>query len=278
MKWYADWIRYQIEDLNIDVRKNTEPGVDDLRGYDLVVNATGASSYAPQVHGKQGAVIPFEEVMACPKTACEFHPKDGRKPRKLEGPKVVVWGDHYPAVDTVLNLARMGKEVTVVTNNREFAAGVEVIHMYVFRKRFALTDAEALESKPFQHPVTVIENSRIDEIRDGEIDIIDNAFTKTTIPCDHVVTCWVKPNTSFLEKLQAEGLPVVNAGDSVRPRNLHAAVDEGAGIGLSVDEHSFINPNLHVADGLPIDTSEQLKKKKNNRIQPEKIQKEIDYK
>ncbi len=259
MKWYADWVRYQIEDLGIEVKMNTEPSVDALRDYDVIVNATGASSYTPSVHGNAEAVIPFEEVMACPKTACEFHPQDGRKPKKLEGSKVVVWGDHYPAVDTVLNLARMGKEVTVVTDNREFAAGVEVIHMYVFRKRFAQTDAEALESKPFKYPVTVIESSRIDDIRNGEIDVIDKNFNRTTLPCDHVVTCWVRPNTALLEELRTAGLPVVNAGDSVRPRNLHAAVDEGASIGLAVDEYAYINPNMHIVDNLPIDTAAQLK-------------------
>lgn len=258
MKWYTDWIRYQIEDLGIEVKKNTEPSVEDLKGYDIVVNATGASSYIPRTHGKNDAIEHFEEIMACPKVACEFHPRDGRKPKKLEGENVVVWGDHYPAVDTVLNLARMGKKVTVVTDNKQFAAEVEVIHMYVFRKRFEQTDAEALESKPFKHPVTVIENSRVDEIRDGEIDIIDNNFNRTTIPCDHVVSCWVQPNTEFLEKAREAGLPVVNAGDAVQPRNLHAAVEEGASIGLFADEYGFINPNRQLVDKLPMDVASQL--------------------
>ena len=48
MKWYADWIRYQIEDLKVEVKLNTEPKAADLKGFDIVVNATGASSYAPK--------------------------------------------------------------------------------------------------------------------------------------------------------------------------------------------------------------------------------------
>jgi len=42
MKWYADWIRYQIADLNIDVKLCTTPSVKDLKTYDVVVNATGS--------------------------------------------------------------------------------------------------------------------------------------------------------------------------------------------------------------------------------------------
>ena len=79
--------------------------------------------------------------MACPKVTCEFHPaakasRQERKPRKLEGTKVIVWGDHYAAVDTATYLASIGKEVTIVTDQKEFAAQVEVIHMYVTWKRF----------------------------------------------------------------------------------------------------------------------------------------------
>ena len=260
MKWYADWIRYQIQDLGIDVKLNTEPSVKDLKSYDAVVNATGALSYAPKVHGKADSILAMEDVMACPKVACEFHPQNGRKPIKLEGDKVTVWGDHYPAVDTALRLAAAGKEVTIVTSNKQFAAGVEVIHMYVFRKRFELTDAEGLDSKPFKHRVRVIESSRIDEIRDGEITVVDNDFNEEVVPCDHVVTCWVKPKDAFFREMRKAGLTVVNVGDAVQPRNLHAAVREGATAGLNLDSDNFYNCNGALVNELPLDIAGQLKR------------------
>ncbi len=258
MKWYADWIRHQIADLGVEVRLCTAPKTDDLKGYDVVVNATGARSFVPAVHGRREAVIPFEEVVACPKVTCEFHPKDGRKPRKLEGNRVIVWGDHYAATDTIAWLASIGKEVTVVTDRKEFASSVEVIHMYVLRKRFRQTDAEALTSKPFKHPVTVIESATLDEIREGEVTVIDRNFQRVTVPCDHVVSCWTRPNTELLGALTAAGLPVVNVGDAVQPRNLHAAVREGALAGMAVEEHALFNPNHALMDGAPIDVVGQL--------------------
>ena len=44
MKWYADWIRGQIKDLNVDVRLHTSPTVEQLKEFDVVLNATGAVS------------------------------------------------------------------------------------------------------------------------------------------------------------------------------------------------------------------------------------------
>ena len=112
----------------------------ELADFDVVLNATGAASYVPPVVGDASRVIPFEEAMACPKVACECHPGD-RRLRKLgdKSARILLWGDHYAAVDTAAFLANIGKQVTIVTENREFAAEVEVIHMYVLRKRFEQT-------------------------------------------------------------------------------------------------------------------------------------------
>ncbi len=203
-------------------------------------------------------MIPFEEVMACPKVSCEYHPQDGRKPRKIEGSKVIVWGDHYAAADTAAHLAAIGKEVIIVTDRADFASSVEVIHMYVLRKRFNLDEAEALNSKPFKHAVTVIENTRIIEIGDGQVVTLNNQLERNTIICDEVVTCWTAPNVDMLEPMKQAGIDVINVGDSVSPRNLHAAVREGATAGLVLDEHVFINPNNVCVDKIPIDVAGQL--------------------
>jgi hypothetical protein len=88
----------------------------------------------PEVRGLKERVVPFEEAIACPRVTCEFHPKNGRKPRKLEGTRVVVWGDHYAAVDTATYLASIGKEVIIVTDRKEFASSVEVIHMRTWKR------------------------------------------------------------------------------------------------------------------------------------------------
>ena len=258
MRWYLDWIRDQLLDLHVDIRLNHAPGVDELRGFDVVLNATGAISYVPDVLGLRETVVPFEEAMACPKIACECHP-GARKLHKL-GSHVLLWGDHYAAADTAAFLGSIGKQVTIVTENREFAAECEVIHMYVLRKRFAQGDAEALASRPFKHPVTVIENATVREVREGEVVIEDHEFRRTTLPVSDVVSCHTRPVTDLFAELRAAGVHVINAGDSVRPRNLYYAVKEGSAFGLAVDEHMLFNPNHAVLNDLPIDVLAQLQR------------------
>ncbi|MBN1835812.1 MAG: hypothetical protein JW820_08170, partial [Spirochaetales bacterium] len=113
-------------------------------------------------------------------------------------------------------------------------------------------------SKMFKHPVTVYESTTIDEILPGEVVLIDKDFHKTVIPCDNVVTCWTRPNTGLLEEIKKAGLKVVNVGDSVKPRNLHAAVREGAEAGLALEGNRFINPNDALIHDLPLDVAGQL--------------------
>jgi len=260
MKWYADWIRHQIKELGVTVKLNASPNIDELKRFDVVLNATGALSYVPDIYGDKDSVVHFEEAIQCPKVNCEHHPGGGRTPRKL-GDSVVVWGDHYPAVDTVVFLASIGKKVTIVTENKEFGSTVEVIHMYVLRKRFAQGDAEGLSSKPYKYPVTVVENSRIIEIQGRDITLINKNFETCVIQADNVVSCMVRPNIELLSALEEAGIPHINAGDSRRPRNLRAAVLEGAMFGLNLEEQIIMNSNNAVVNNLPLDVLRQLGKK-----------------
>jgi thioredoxin reductase len=262
MKWYADWLRHEIRDMGIEVKMEHEPTLEELKKYEVVLNATGAVSYVPDVIGLKDRVVPLEEVFACPKTTCEFYPKDsGRKNRKL-GEKVIVWGDHYAAADLVAFLGAAGKDVTVVTDRKEFGSSVEVIHMYVLRKRMAQGDAEALHSRPYKYPVKVFESSTLYEIGKKEVKIIDGNLNVTAIEADDIVTCYTKSNTALadiFEKVDAAGIPVITVGDAISPRNLHAAVKEGASFSLALDpDHCIKNPNNALIDDLPIDVKEQL--------------------
>jgi len=257
MKWYADWIRYQMSQIDVDIRMNSIPTIAELSSYDVVINATGARSYVPEVAGLAEKVIPFEKILVCSKISCEFHPKDLRKPEKLEGTKVIVWGDHYPAADTAAYLASIGKEVTIITPYKEFGSTIEVVHMYVLRKRFQQQDAEALHSKPFRYPVNVYSNSILIEIGENSVTILrDGKYI--SLPYESIVTCFTKPNNEFFRELLQSDILAVNVGDAVKPRNLHAAVKEGAWAGLTVEDKKFYNPNYTFINDLPVDVVRQI--------------------
>ncbi|MEI6101337.1 MAG: FAD-dependent oxidoreductase, partial [Eubacteriales bacterium] len=262
MKWEADYLRHEVRDLGVDVKMGHVPTLEELSGYDVVLNATGAVSYVPEVNGLKDKVVSMEAAFACPKVTCEFYPKDsGRKPAKL-GDKVVIWGDHYGAADLVAYLAAIGKDVTVVTDRKEFGSSVEVIHMYVLRKRMAQGDAEALHSKPYKYPVKLFQSARLYDIGEKEVKIIDKNMVITTIEADDVVTCYTQPNVELagiFEKLEAKGIPVETIGDAKSPRNLHAAVKEGAQFIIRLDPDNLIkNANDALLIDLPLDVKKQL--------------------
>jgi hypothetical protein len=88
----------------------------------------------------------------------------------------------------------------------------------------------------------------------------DKDFTRTTLEVDDIVTCHTRPNVALLHELAAAGLRVLNAGDSVHPRSLYAAVKEGAAFGLNLDEEMLFNPNHAMVNELPVDVLGQLRR------------------
>jgi 2,4-dienoyl-CoA reductase-like NADH-dependent reductase (Old Yellow Enzyme family)/thioredoxin reductase len=258
MKWYADWLRYEIRDLGVKVKLCHEPTLEELQDYDVVLNATGAESYVPEVHGGRERVIPFEEVMACPKSSCEFYPQgSGRKNRKV-GERVLVWGDYYAAADTVAFLGAAGKKVTVVTEARKFGSELELMNFYVQWKRMQQQEVEGLNIRPYKHAVKVIENATLYEIDDGKVVVQDKEFNRWMLEVDDIVSCHTRANTVVLENLKSAEVPTVNIGDSVKPRSMNFAVKEGALAGLTLEERVIINPNGALVDNLPIDVLAQL--------------------
>ena len=257
MKWYADWIRRQVRQFdNIQLVMQHEPTIEELKAFDVVLNATGASCYIPEVPIGADRMIPFTQVLACPKVNCEHNP-GGRKPVKL-GERVLLFGDHYAAADTAQFLAGIGKEVTIITENPQFARDVEVIHMYVAAKRFAGEEAEALTPKPYRHKVNVVTGSTVLEIGEGYAVIQDKNFRKTRIEADDVVSCFTRPNSALTEALRAAGIHTAAAGDAVAVRNLHHAVMDGATFGKNVDAGALFNPNNAPMNDLPLEIQKQL--------------------
>ena len=103
-----------------------------------------------------------------------------------------------------------------------------------------------------------MDSATVLEIGDGKVIVQDKDFVRQELAIDTVVTCHVKPNVEFMKEAVAAGLQVVNIGDSVRPRNLHAAVQDGAVFGKNVEGDAFTNPNHAPVGKLPLEVQEQL--------------------
>ena len=104
----------------------------------------------------------------------------------------------------------------------------------------------------------IIENSTVYSVEEGRVVLMDKSFQRTELAIDDVITCHTRSNTALFEEVRRAGIPVVNAGDSKQPRNLHAAVMEGATFGLKLEERILMNANHSLIDSLPIDVQAQL--------------------
>lgn len=252
MRWYADWLRHQVQKLGVERRLQTAVGVKQLKPFDVVVLATGARFVRPDVPGIDLPLVrTFEDVLRCRTERCEFFYEGKPAPAEC-GPSVLVWGDHFGAADAAEKLAFEGKRVYVVTEAAEFAQWMEPCHRDVMFKRFAGGNGEGLKGNPVAHAVTVIPRTTVTHISpSGEVTLLDQKFCKSTLQVDNVVLAQLEPDNSLYDELLAAGIRTVRIGDCKQVRNLRSAVTEGANVGLTLDTNLMLNANAALIARLP---------------------------
>jgi NADPH-dependent glutamate synthase beta subunit-like oxidoreductase len=252
MRWYADWLRYQMQKLGVERRLQTAVGFEQLKRFDAVILATGARFSRPDVPGIDLPLVStFEDVLRCHTERCEFY-FAGKPAPDACGQTVLVWGDHFGAADAAEKLAFEGKKVYVVTEAGEFAQWLEPCHRDVMFKRFAGGNGEGLKGTPFAHPVTVVPRTTVTQITpDGEVALLDHAFRKSTLQVNNVVLAKLETDNTLYEQLLANGTRALRIGDCKQVRNLRSAVTEGANAGLTLDTDLMLNANGALIARLP---------------------------
>jgi 2,4-dienoyl-CoA reductase-like NADH-dependent reductase (Old Yellow Enzyme family)/thioredoxin reductase len=253
MRWYADWLREQIAKLGVEVKLNSVPKPAELKKYDAVLVAVGAAVARPEVPGIDSErVCTFEDILRCKMKSCEYWPEGGKEAPVEVGDTVLIWGDHFGAADAAEKLAGDGKKVSIVTENREFAAWMEPCHRDVLVKRFNGGNGEGLTSKTFTHPVTIIASSSVLQIgKDGEVTLVNNKFERSILKVDNVVLATMVADDTLYRAYREAGLVVTRIGDAKKVRNLRGAVTDGANIALTLDGDLQVNANAEIIANLP---------------------------
>ncbi|MBN2051079.1 MAG: FAD-dependent oxidoreductase [Spirochaetales bacterium] len=255
MKWYADWERRQIAKLGVEVKYGTEPGIKDLKAFDVVLVASGAKNVKPDIPGiNNDFVLAYQDVLRCTTKSCEYWPEGGKEPPVETGDTVLIWGDYFGTINAAEKLGQKGKKVYIVTENKEFAEWYDPVHRDVMMKRFNGNNGEGLNMKAFAHPVTFLNNSTVVEIgTKGDVIVMDSAFNRTTVKVDNVVLSLVERDESVYQDCLKEGIPVQEIGDAHFVKNLRHAVFEGANAALTLDEDLTLNANRTLVSNLPTD-------------------------
>jgi 2,4-dienoyl-CoA reductase-like NADH-dependent reductase (Old Yellow Enzyme family)/thioredoxin reductase len=257
MKWYMDWLRQQIAKLGIEVKLNTTADKNTVKGYDVVLVGTGARPVAGEFPGAD-KMVSYEDVLACTKKGCEYWPSERTKNPAEVGQKVLIWGNHYAATDTAEALAMKGKEVIIVTEEKQFAPDIEAIHKEVMMMRFSGGNGQALEGTPIKIPVQVKTGTTILEIKKGQVTLINDDLEKETLEIETVVNGNTEPNNELYEAVAEAGLKVANIGDSRMVRNVRGAMTDGANAGLMIDDDIFMNANNVLSNALPQDVRKMM--------------------
>jgi 2,4-dienoyl-CoA reductase-like NADH-dependent reductase (Old Yellow Enzyme family)/NADPH-dependent 2,4-dienoyl-CoA reductase/sulfur reductase-like enzyme len=222
---FLDWLERQLEQLQVEVRRNTYLDTDDIAGMacDTVILATGSSPteaptqrYWPQLEADAALrgphVWPAEAVMA-------------REARLGKRVLVLDEGGNYKGVGTAWHLAEAGHQVTIVTPDPQ--VGKELIRTAIdgpVRMRLAKLGARFLVESALAGFKDG--NARIVSLLDG---------SETMIEVDDIVTALTNvSNDAIARELQAKGMTVVTVGDCIAARHAAAALYDGRRAGMAV--------------------------------------------
>lgn len=202
----------EVGKRNIDVRLNTTVTPETISEIkpDALIIAIGADPVIPPIQGIKKAITALDVYF---------------KPDIHIGKKVVMVGGGLVGCEVGLELAHMGKEVTVIDMLERLVAEAIGIH------RTALLD------RMDEVGVTSLVKTTCKEIKDNGILAVNGEGREVFIPADTVVLALgMKARTEETRKLReaAGSIPVFEIGDCVRAAKVGEAVQEGYTAAMSI--------------------------------------------
>jgi len=190
-----EWYKSEMKDLGIEIKFNSEiKSLEELKGFDEIVVATGAKARKFNVPG-------FEKGIE----ACDY--LLGNKEAKG---KVVVIGGGLTGCEIAYDLFLKGETPIIVEMKNDLMAvkGICLANTSFLRDYFAHKNVEVhLETK-------------LKEIKDGKVIVIDKDNNDVEISCDNVIiSVGYTPNPLF-----EEGKHIHNVGDSLKVGNLRTVI------------------------------------------------------
>ncbi|MCJ7596276.1 MAG: FAD-dependent oxidoreductase, partial [Desulfobacterales bacterium] len=207
-----EYLVHQLEKTTAEVRLGEEvtAGLIEREKPDVVILATGVLPLIPQIPGKErNNVMSAEDILWGLRDA---------------GKRVVVVGGEMVACETAELLADRGKKVTVVRRGPKMALKVSPVVRSRLLTRLREKGVELIPG-----------GQKYEEITDEGLTFIDQKGNKETIKADTIVhAIGVKANRGLDEAVKGKAPALYSIGDCVEPRDIMAAIDEGASVGCKV--------------------------------------------
>ena len=211
LAYYLEYLRHQMEVMNVDVRLNVEANTATVKYTrpEVVILATGAVPYIPNIPG-----LDDSRVRTANQVLIEGLPETG---------KVVIVGGGLVGCETALHLSSQGNKVIVLALD-DVAQDMNAISRITLLEELEKAGVELSTGFEFQ----AIESGRIlCRGRQGE---------EKQLRADFIVLALGSTSQRHLIKELSKNFPLVmEAGDCIRPRKVGDAVHEGFAAGWRIN-------------------------------------------
>lgn len=206
--WFREYLTTQVNKLPITVHLNTsvDKAVIEKESPEVLLLATGARPLIPQISGIQH-----------PKVLTAYDVLSGQ--RMPEGKKVAVLGGRQTGCETAEFLAERGYSVTIVSRSPASSLAEEAPHVI----------RGALLARLRRRQVEVVTEQEVKEICPEGLRLVDRSGQEQFLEAEAVVLARGVTAAAELAEQVADLVPEIHLiGDSAEPRNIAAAVYEGA--------------------------------------------------
>ncbi len=194
----------------VEVKLNTEVNLETIEQGkpDVVVLATGATTFIPDIPGVQG-----DNVV----TAMEALNK-----QKEVGKAAIVIGGGTVGCETAEFLAQQGKKVSIVTRQRRVGNDIVATSRPFFLARLSKTG------------IRMETNAKVEQIVNNGVRISRNGVSDFLEGDTVVLARGFKANKELAEELKGKVAVLYSVGDCFEPRAIKEAIEEGFCVGMEI--------------------------------------------
>jgi len=199
---FKDFLIAQVAKSNINVKLNTEatPELIQLEGANVILAALGAESIIPPISGIESGDV------------WEATSSYGNESNL--GQRIVVIGGGEVGCETALHLAKLGKDVTIVEMQSEFAPDALLTHR-----------TELLLEMKKEDNLRTLPSARCTEITQSGVSYLDKNGNEENILADNIiVAAGMKAKLEQSETFRPYANRFVAIGDCVRAANVENAI------------------------------------------------------
>jgi NADPH-dependent 2,4-dienoyl-CoA reductase/sulfur reductase-like enzyme len=197
---FKNFLVKQVEKSDITVKLNTEVTPDEVKGYDAVIAAVGATPLVPPIEGIENA-----------KVATSVYGKESEL-----GKSAVVIGGGQIGCETALHLSKNGLKVTVIEMQDNWAPDASTTHR----------DELVVEFKKAEDDVTILTSAKCSKVTADSVTYVKDGKEETVNADSIILAAGMKPRAAEADAFMGITPEYAIAGDCVRARTVEQAMKE----------------------------------------------------